>query len=722
MFNMTDSLSTRVARALCAEDPRLALDAVLRVLSEAGVERMNDPVGSPGDSAARVVHELSHLGRQMFLISPSSEASPSLAWGEVEPLIRAAFMRAVEYEDSQRIRERMEMLAQASFEGLMIHDNGLIVDANERLSEITGYPLSEVLGTNTLLSLCVAPDDLPGVRKRIAERYEGAYVISAVRKDGTPFRAEFQSKQGRLGDRPVRVAAVRDVTEREATLTLLREGEMRLRDLAEQAFDFTIISRDGVIVEAAGGVHAVFGVGVEELRGKTVVDLVAPDSRALTDQVISEQRPGRYESAIVSASGEVVPVEIVGVASTLDGVPVRVAGGRDLRESRRKEAEQRRNQLRTERGQRLESLGVLAGGIAHDFNNLLVGVLGNAELLLRRLQDSDSRQLAVAIRTAGERAAALTKQMLAYAGQRDLMPREPVDLGELWRELTTLLDASLSKKAHLDIETEAKCIALGDRANLMQVFMNLLTNASDALEGRPGRIAVRTRHVAHPGKDWEHALGTSVRPGEWIQIEVSDDGVGMDEATAARVFEPFFSTKVTGHGLGLAACLGIVASHGGAIRVESQVGRGSCFSVLLPATSQPVAAVSPSPATTGPASGRILVVDDEPLVRNLARRALERRGYLVEEAADGASALERLHRPGVDLMLVDMTMPDMDGAEVVRRVRRAGYPVAIVLSSGYVDVATERGLDLSQFQGFLTKPYKLEALIESVRSALQRGS
>ena len=411
---------------------------------------------------------------------------------------------------------------------------------------------------------------------------KGAYLITGVRKDGSRFPAEILSKQGKLGDRPVRVVAVRDVTDRERASTLLRESEARLRDLAAVAFDYFAVSRDGLIVDIGGRVEETMGYRPEELIGQSLFEHIAPAERARTEQTVLGGLIFSYETAFVSAHGEVVPVQIQAVPSTFAGQPVRVAGIRDLRPTRRLEAERRRLEQQIERSQRLDSLGVLTGGIAHDFNNLLVGILGNADLLLMTLTVEDERESALAIRAAGERAADLTRQMLAYAGQREPGRKDPVDIGELLRELKQLLNATLSKKMELELSIDSGCSVLGDRATLAQVVMNLLTNASDALDGHSGKVQVSVTRVERPDARWDDALGATIAPGAWVLLEVRDSGVGMDDATRDRVFEPFFTTKDSGHGLGLAACLGIVASHKGAILVESEVGRGSCFSVLLP--------------------------------------------------------------------------------------------------------------------------------------------
>jgi len=427
---------------------------------------------------------------------------------------------------------------------------------------------------------------------------------------------------------------------------------------------------------------------------------------------------GEYESTALAAGGEIAPVMIVAVQSTLDGVPVRVSAIRDLRETRRLEQERRNLELQVERSQRLESLGVLASGIAHDFNNLLVGVLGGAEILLHSLKDPADRAQAEAILTAGHRAATLIKQMLAYAGRRSLTKTEPVDLAELWQELRALLDAALSKKAHVELNFAPDSVVLGERPALMQVFMNLLTNASDALENKPGLISVTTEQVREPDATWSHGLGTPVHPGNWLLVRVRDTGVGMDEATQRRIFEPFFSTKARGHGLGLGSCLGIVKAHGGAMLVQSAPGQGSTFSVLLPATDVRAQSPARSAATAPPC--RVLVIDDEPLVRSHLRRLLTQHGFTVEDAADGVTGLEAIHRSRPDVVLLDMMMPGLDGVDVVQRLRESAIDVPVVLCSGNLDAVRERGLDPSLVQGILQKPFDRSQLLAAIARARGR--
>ena len=305
----------------------------------------------------------------------------------------------------------------------------------------------------------------------------------------------------------------------------------------------------------------------------------------------------------------------------------------DLRQSE----EQMRN------AQKLESLGVLAGGIAHDFNNLLVGVLGNASLALSELPaDSPARQFVQDVETSAQRAAELTRQMLAYSGRGKFVV-EPVNLSQVVQEMTQLLRRVISKQARLSLHLRDDMPPIvADATQLRQVVMNLITNASDALLGESGLVTVRTGTVHADARMLAGTyLNEELPAGKYVYLEVTDSGVGMDAATRARIFEPFFTTKFTGRGLGLAAVLGIVRGHKGAIDVTSEPGCGTTFRVLFPASAalaeKPVTRNIPAAEWKG--SGLALVVDDEEAVRVVARHVLERSGFTVVEAATGEEAL-----------------------------------------------------------------------------------
>lgn len=666
-------------------------------------------------SSERVWLELSRGTRMLTLAAAHSVEPPDVAtFALLSHLLGTALTRVLEHDEYRRVQERAQLLSEASFEGLALHADAVAIDVNARFCELLGATREELLQPGAIVRF-MAPEDLGVVMSRIRDRVEGEFLVTLVRKDGTPFRAELCIKQSRLGLKPVRVMAVRDVTQRERSAELLRESEARLRSMLEASFDNVVVTRDGIVVEVGGHSAPFFGVTREDLIGRSVVDFIAPVARGEMVQRFKTQTAGKYETTAIAPNGELIPVEVVSVIATLDGEPVRVAGLRDLREARRAEAERLRLERQVERSQRLESLGVLASGLAHDFNNLLVGVLGSAELLLCKLQRPDERALAESILMAGERAASLTQQMLVYAGRRELRAPEPVDLSTVWQELRGLLDAALSKKARIELSLGADCLVLGERATLMQVLMNLLTNASDALEGKVGSIQVRTRRVVALDSRWRDALGANLQATDWVLVEVSDTGAGMDEATRARIFEPFFTTKPKGHGLGLGACLGIVAAHGGAILVESNQGAGSTFSVALPATTARSEAQLKTTATQRPC--RVVIIDDEVLVRVHVQRLLEQRGFSVQVAGGALEGLSLLAGVETDLVLLDLSMPDLDGVELVRRLRAQGSRVPVVLCSGNLEGAVTRGLEQGMVQALLHKPFSSEELLSAIERA-----
>jgi PAS domain S-box-containing protein len=702
-----DLIPTLIA-ALDGPDAETCVEQATRALADLGLA---EPAGSGTPWL-----ELQRGALKLTLCARPSAKLPDAALSlQVEQLLGAALARAAERSEYRRVCERMEMLSEASFEGILLHDGGVLIDCNQRMREMLGFGRDEPIGADTM-QRCVAPEDYKEALERIRNRVEGEFLVNVIRTDGTRFLGEFCTKQTKLGERPYRVVALRDVTKRERTAELLRESERRLRQILEVTFDVVVTSRDGIVLETGGRTQEFFGLSPERLVGRPILDFVAPSSRDDVAQRTKGNFVGTYETVAIGANGHLIPIEVISVVSTLNGEPVRAAGIRDLRAARRLEHERRQLELQVERGQRLQSLGALAGGVAHDFNNLLVGVMGSAELLLDRLREPDERAIAETIRVTGERAAGLTKQLLAYAGRRELVAPEPVDLEVMWHELRGLLDATLSKKAHIEYHLVPNSLVMGERAALMQVMMNLLQNASDSLEGHPGTIRVSTERVRELDARWDDALGASVRPGDWVLVKVKDTGCGMDEMTRRRIFEPFFTTKPRGHGLGLGSCLGIVAAHGGAISVESAPKHGSTFSLLLPATT--VRAEQTAVRASGaPRACRILVVDDEELVRTHLRRLLERRGFLVLDVADGKAAIAAVARSRPDLVLLDLSMPELDGVDVVRRLRAEGSHVPVVLCSGDLEYASDRGLEPGLVQSILQKPFSTEELIHAIERA-----
>jgi PAS domain S-box-containing protein len=382
----------------------------------------------------------------------------------------------------------------------------------------------------------------------------------------------------------------------------------------------------------------------------------------------------------------------------------------------RKQAEIERERLQADmvRIQKLESLGVMAEGLAHDFNNMLTVILGNASLASMRLSEhSPARSAIDDLVATAQRANDLTRQLLAYSG-RAQVTSESLDLGVQVREILGLVMASIPKKVTIDLDLDPLLPAVNaDPAQIQQVVMNLVTNAAEAIGDENGRVNVRTFATRLSPADGA-ALGVAAGP--VVVLAVSDTGCGMDEQTRRSVFDPFFSTRAHGRGLGLAAVHGIVRTHHGAITVQSAPHQGSTFTVYLPAGTQRSTPKPQRGAALRQGSGLILLIDDEAEVRATARAMIEALGYDVLDAGDGREGIElyRAHQDQVRLILLDMTMPVMSGEEVFRELRESGFEVPVVLSTGYSPTdARRRGL-VEGLAGFLQKPYTVRQLADAL--------
>jgi nitrogen-specific signal transduction histidine kinase/CheY-like chemotaxis protein len=404
---------------------------------------------------------------------------------------------------------------------------------------------------------------------------------------------------------------------------------------------------------------------------------------------------------------------------------------RDITDRKRAEEQRRQLERRMQETQKLESLGVLAGGIAHDFNNLLVGVLANADLVLGDLARSDGdasiRERVTDIKNAALHAAELTNQMLAYSGRGHFDVR-PVSINEMIHGMGHLLSASISKKAQVHYELSPGLPAVqADVAQMRQLIMNLITNASDALEDRTGVIRVRTG-TEYVGDSVPDLYGpTHLERGTYAFLEVADDGSGMSDETRERLFEPFFTTKFSGRGLGLSTVQGIVRGHGGGIALKTTPKRGTTIKVLLPCADEPAPMLTrkkarPSSDWTG--SGLVLLVDDDERVRVVTELLLKSIGFDVLAVANGKDAISEFERRSNELCLVmlDLTMPDLSGDQVLHELRRRRADIPVLLCSGYSEADTNLRISRRDMATFLQKPYPFDALKSRLRDLLEPSS
>jgi PAS domain S-box-containing protein len=463
---------------------------------------------------------------------------------------------------------------------------------------------------------------------------------------------------------------------------------------------------------------------------------VTHDGRELADsdrpmqRAVAQNAPVRdFEQSITRPDG--VTLDII-----TNAVPIRDANGQpcgcvatfqDI--SAHKQAERKRLDFerRLLQSQKFESIGVLAGGIAHDFNNLLTGVLGHANFARGELARGSTNvdHLLAQVETSAQRAADLCRQLLAYAGKGRIVVRL-IDLNVAVQQTVPLLKLAISKKVTLDLQLGAGLPPLrGDPSQINQVLLNLVTNASEAIGTASGTVTIRTERVNVTAMDmFTMTASPEMEPGAFICIEVRDTGCGIGPETIGHIFEPFFTTKFVGRGLGLAAVIGIVHGHRGGIRVSSAVGVGTTFELFFPIVTNPAArgTTSPFPGATSN-RGAILVVDDDVTIREFATAVLTGAGYTVVTAADGEEALTKLRRDTMqfDAVLLDLTMPKLDGEDTLMALRMISPNLPVVLTSGYGEQAIVQRFVGRGLADFLPKPFVSEALLGMINSAVERA-
>jgi PAS domain S-box-containing protein len=632
------------------------------------------------------------------------------------------------------------MVESAPIAIVVVDRDGRITLANTQAERWFGYTREELLGKQIEL---LVPDRLreahiAGRRSfltapepRVMDVGSELYLL---RKDGREFPVEIRRALVETESGARILTFIEDITERKQAEAALKESEQRLRLIIENAqhglWDWEIAKdhqylddRCRAILgyepgESATYEHWLQGVHPEDKpRVLAALDQNFKGETALLDVDYRFARKNG-EWIWISARGRVHQ-------RSADGKPLRMMGTiNDISARKTAELERGRFETQIQHAQKLESLGVLAGGIAHDFNNLLTGVLGNATLAQEELPPgSPVIPMLRNIELAATRAADLAQQMLAYSGKGQFTI-QVFQLDRVVREMNALLKTVVSKKAIMQQHLESAVID-GDPRQIRQVVMNLITNASEALGDQVGTIHVSTgiREMDEAGLR-SPFLPDPLPPGPYAFVEVADTGCGMSDETLGRIFDPFFTTKFTGRGLGLAAVLGIVRGHRGTIKVSSKAGgagSGSVFSVLIPVASETVAVKAEAPPKAlALGRGTILVVEDEDVVRDYAQAALERAGYRVLTASDGSDGLTIFggHRTEIDAVLLDLTMPRLDGPEVLRELRNQAPDIPVLIMSGFTDEEVATRFEGIGASGFIRKPFAVQDLTAQLRRLL----
>jgi PAS domain S-box-containing protein len=542
-------------------------------------------------------------------------------------------------------------------------------------------------------------------------------------RDGSEVPIDDSAAPIKHGGRTLGVVLVfRDVSDRRRA----QQDAGYLAAIVESSDDAIVgKSPQGIIQTWNLGAERLYGYKAKEVIGRAMLELLPPELKHeesnFLERLARGERIVHFETIRLRKDGSSVDVSLT--ISPIRDKAGQIVGishvGRDITDQKRTSEQMRQTQ-------KLESLGVLAGGIAHDFNNLLTGILGNASIALEDLPpDSPAREAVDAIITASDRAAALARQMLAYSGKGRFV-LERIDLSEKVRQTLPLIKSAIPPTVEVQLKLEEPLPLIeADSVQMQQLIMNVIINAAEAIpDQQRGAVIVSTHRESIDDEYVRKHEGSStsqLSPGPHVLFEVVDTGSGMDAGTLSRIFDPFFTTKFTGRGLGLAAVLGIVRGQHGAVQVSSTPGQGTAFRFLFPVAEKsgkdPGNAAQRASSEDLRGAGVVLVVDDEQIVRDMAKQGLERYGYTVLVAENGVQGLEifRRHAERIQCVVLDLTMPKMSGEEALDHMRRVRTDVPIILSSGFNEAQAVQRFEGKGLAGFLQKPYRASALLEKIK-------
>ncbi|MCB9556890.1 MAG: PAS domain S-box protein [Deltaproteobacteria bacterium] len=488
--------------------------------------------------------------------------------------------------------------------------------------------------------------------------------------------------------------------------------------------------------DLAGRLHQInpafcelLGYSRSELIGRSFFELTHPDDFDSGHDLLKRGAAGDYsiatfEKRYLAKDGSVVWALVTPTLIRAGGRPSGFSvvivdiTARRAAEQALAESEARLRQL-----QKAESLGVLAGGVAHDFNNLLVGVLSNAETLLIDKGDGEEREALTDIIRAAERAAELCQRMMAFAGRAPLR-RQRTSLSQLVEERRSRLSAIVPEgcSLHYDLAPQLPDVLIDQRL-AGQALTTLIINATESCAEGGLHIEVAT-NLRHFDRDQlrRNRTHSELLPREYVCLSVSDNGSGMDQPTLAKMFDPFFSTKFAGRGLGLAALHGVVSAHGGGLLVDSAAGQGTTLTILFsPCHQAPgeTRVLADDPNWRG--SGRVLLVEDEAMVRDAVEAMLARLGFEVVTAVDGSQALQRYQQAQGDFrcVLLDQEMPQMNGVNTLGALREAGAMLPVVVLSGYSPADVRAAFGELSFADILSKPFRFHDLRRTLRQVLE---
>jgi PAS domain S-box-containing protein len=672
---------------------------------------------------------VSSLVTTEILWIPDSEVASTVIGAVIAALvasegIRLFARRQVRLSSVQESEERLRAFLENAPDAIIVVDeSGSISEINKSACLMIDDTYGDLIGQRFETyctderTVVLGTDNIP--------RWTG----NLQRNDGTTLSVEMSKSKFDLHGETSWIVIARDIEERTRAENELRRSEAIRRSIIESTSDYLLMLGLDYRIQFAN--RTVPDLTVEGVVGRSVLEYIHPDlmddTIACYERIVATGEPGTLESTYISNDDDEEHYFESRIAPILEDGKVAgfILSSSDVTERRQREAERLDVERGMLRSQKLESLGLLSGGIAHDFNNLLVGIMGRAELAQDDLKDHALMADHLAqIMDASQHAAGLCQQLLAYSGKGRFLV-EPVDLAALVENTQKLIEISIPENVNVQYELGPTPNAIEvDSTQIRQVIMNLVANASDSLQPQGGNIRIGTGTENLERNDLiKYTNGDTVREGLYAYLDVEDSGCGMTSHTMERLFDPFYTTKPDGTGLGMAAVLGIVRSHQGAMSVISDEGTGTTIRVLIPAEAVPapkvIAPSQPeSPRNVG--AGMILVVDDEPAIRTVTERILKRAKFDVITADSGTAAIDALntHKASILAVVLDMKMPDMNGEQAMERLREIRPDLPILLSSGYSEVEITKRLEGKGLSAFLAKPYRSADLINAINDVL----
>jgi len=638
---------------------------------------------------------------------------------------------------SERIRETRELLESeerfkaihdASFGGIVIHEQGLILACNQGLADMTGFSNEELVGMNGLK--LIAPDSLDQVLKNIRRGYDQYYEVEGLRKNGSVYPLAIRGKNIHYKGREVRVIEFRDITRRKMAEGALRESEQRFRGLAN-LLPQTVFEADvqGNLTYSNQMGLEVTGYSLEDIKkGLNVNQIIVPKERSKLlknfTRIIIERIDSNSEYMILRKDGTIFPGIVYCRPVVQNDEVVGLVGiVADISDRKTAEEEKARLEAQLQQSQKMEAIGIMAGGIAHDFNNMLAIIIGNADMALDDIPEGNPGRYNVnQIIEASQRVKDLVKQILTFSRQdhQELIPLKPnVIIKESLKLLrsTTPTTVSIVQNICTDCGT-----IMADSTQIHQVLMNLCTNSIHAMDEK-GTIEVIGLMVDLETEDIPDQPG--IKPGHYFKLSIRDTGIGITRELQNRIFDPFYTTQEVGEGtgMGLSIVLGIVKSHRGFIQVDSEPGKGSVFTLFFP-TMEEVQTQKTVKITEENLQGneRVLFVDDEEMLAMIGGRLLERLGYKVTVKTSSNDALKTFKSDpdSFDLVITDQSMPNMSGAELTTELLNTRPDIPVILCTGYSKKISEEESKKLGIKKYLLKPLDRRALAKSIREVLKQ--